>query len=145
MWLWVVLTTTEHYTQVTNLGASSGTMAAPFFLTSHHVPQEPWHVIVSPWCPGLAGVQAFAQKQLFLRCAMNLSPLLARLACSGCSDGPASGMNKGATGPALLQKALLSGCSLKIITIFYSNHLSSQKPCWLLISQIYPVPLWAFW
>lgn len=53
--------------------------------------------------------------------------------------------DKGATGPALLQKALLSGCSLKIITIFYSNHLSSQKPCWLLISQIYPVPLWAFW
>lgn len=40
-------------------------------------------------------------------------------------------------------KALLSGCSLKTVTIFYSNSLSSQNPHWLLISQIYPVPLWA--
>lgn len=40
-------------------------------------------------------------------------------------DAPAFWRSRGAAGPAVLQKAPLPGCSLKIVTIFYSSHLSS--------------------
>lgn len=59
-------------------------------------------------------------------------------------DAPAFWGNKGAAGPALLQRHCSQAALLKKHTIFYSNHMSSQNPHWLLISQIYSVPLWAF-
>ena len=120
----------------------------PFLRTSHTVPHRTLHTCCDsslPW-PGVAGVQVFAQKQLPVSqpCAEPAVLTLAHPASVQWPYAPALWTNRGATGPALLQKASLSGCSLKIITIFHFNHPSSQKPGWLLISQIYPVPLWAF-